>query len=548
MHFRSLTRSKLARAGVVLGVVATAVIVTGNPASAAVPLTIVPATGPAASANGPTVTINTTTAVFSGTPTVSFQLAGTAVPATPQVAAAPPTSLNGCWPSYAANITPTTAAAAGVVNSTSVAMFSSTKLYVKVPSLPIVGTAPTKYNVCVYAGADPWVSAVAPGSALLANLSSGYSVSAAAQVTSVSPASGPARGGTPIVVTGTGLTGATVTLGGVSMTPTIASDGLSFTAVTPPHAADGQPVTLSVTTAGGTVNKTGAFTYSNGINVSPSTMPKVQAGTGRVIEITGVGFSSLNPQNTAGGTTPDTLGAHVFLSRGAYNSATVAGHKTNAQMTECSDVLVMNDGLLICKVNMVPFTRTATDVTVASTTITSPTANFTQADVGLAITSSVTATAGPGVIAASTTIASVQSPTSATLSAAGTNGLVDLVTIASTRTIASGTTATTGGVTTLAAAVGTGLFTNADIGRMVNNTGVYITSITDTDTAVLSGPLATDLSSASTVLKNVLPDGAYVVTVVNDGRLNAVASNPNYNQSVISSGSTFTVGDYVITS
>lgn len=549
MHLSSLTRSKLARAGVVLGVAAAAVLTTGTAASAAVALTISPATGPANSANGPTVTINTTTAVFSGTPTVSFQLVGTAAPASPQTVAQPPSSLNACWPSYPTGVTPTTATAAGIVNSTNVQVFSATKLYVKVPSLPIVGTAPTKYNVCVYSGTDAWVSNANPGSVLLANLNAGYSVSAPATITSVTPASGPSRGGTPIVVTGTNLTGATVTLGGIAVTPTIAADGLSLTAVTPARAADGQPVTLSVTTAGGTVNRLGAFTYSNGITVTPNFMPKAQAGTGRTIEVSGVGFSSLNPQNTAGGATPDTLGAHVFLSRGPYSSATVAGHKANAQVSECGDVMVLNDGLLICKVGMVPYTRMTNDATVTGTTLVSPTANFTSADVGLAVTAGTATVPAPGVLAAGTVIASVTSPTTAVLNnAASTDGLLVGATLASSRTIASATTATSGGVTTLTANTGTGLFTSADIGRMVNNTGVYITSITDTDTAILSGPLATDLSAANAILRNVLPDGAYTITVVNDGRLNAVANNPAYNQSVISSGSTFTVGDYAITS
>ncbi len=549
MHLRSLTRSKLARAGVVLGVAAAAVLTTATSASAAVALTISPATGPANSANGPTVTVNTTTAVFSGTPTVSFQLAGTAAPASPQTVAQPPSALNACWPTYPTGVTPTTATAAGIVNSANVQVFSPTKLYVKVPSLPIIGTPPTKYHVCVYSGTDAWVSNANPGSLLLANLNNGYSVSAAATITSVSPNSGPARGGTPIVVTGTGLNGATVLLGGVAMTPTIASDGLSFTAVTPPHAADGQPVALSVTTAGGTVTRQNAFTYSNGITVAPSTMPKTLAGTGRTIEVTGVGFSSLNPQNTAGGTTPDTLGAHVFLSRGAYSSATVAGHKANPQVSECADVLILNDGLLICKIGMVPYSRTTSDATVTGTTLESPTANFTSADIGLAVTAGTATGGAPGVLAANTVISSVTSPTTAVLNNAATvDGLLVNANLASSRTIASAPTATSGGVTTLTAANGTGLFTSADVGRMVNNTGVYITSITDTDTAILSGPLATDLSAANAVLKNVLPDGAYTVTVVNDGRLNAVANNPNYNQSVISSGSTFTVGDYVTTS
>ncbi|GAB3863527.1 IPT/TIG domain-containing protein [Dactylosporangium cerinum] len=551
MHFRSLTRSKLARAGVVLGVAVAAIVTTASPASAAVALTITPGTGPANSATGPTVTINTTTSVFTGTPYVSFQLAGAVAPGA--AAAAPTVALNACWPTYAAPIAaanPVTTTMPFVVAASSVALYSPTKLYVKVPSLPIVGTAPTKYNVCVYGGNTPWASVGSPGDALVAGLASGYSVSASATVTGVSPISGPARGGTPIVVTGTNLTGATVMLGGVSMTPTIASDGLSFTAITPPHAADGQPVTLSVTTTGGTVNKLAAFTYSNGIVATPNTMPRTMANTGRFVEIQGVGFASLNPANTAGGATPDTAGAHVFLSRGAYNDATIAGHKANPQVSECSDVLVMNDGLLICKVNLQPYTRKVEDATISgTTTLTSPTAAFNAADVGVTITGTQFGTpVGSGLTAAGTTIAAVLSPTTVTLSTAGTNGPVDTTTIGNSRTIASATTATAGGVTTLTAAVGTGLFTNADVGRLLNSTGVSITSITDADTAILSGPLGTDLSAAAATIKSVIPDGAYTLTVVNDGRINAKVNNPNFNQSIISSGATFTIGDYVTTS
>jgi len=41
-----------------------------------------------------------------------------------------------------------------------------------------------------------------------------------------------------------------------------------------------------------------------------------------------------------------------------------------------------------------------------------------------------------------------------------------------------------------------------------------------------------------------VPAGAYTLTVVNDGQVDANTNNTDYGQSVISSGSTFSVADY----
>ena len=541
MHLRKLTtRSKLACAGVILAV-ATSIVAVADPALAAVALTVSPNTGPAGSSTGPTITVNTTTAVFSGTPAVQFQEVGVGTVPSPQVAATPTAASVACWGSYATPTAPTTATSPGAVVASNVVRYSATKLYVPVPNLPMIGGVATKYNVCVYSGTIAWTAVGTPGSALVASLSSGYTVSAAATVTSVSPASGPARGGTPIVVTGVNLLAATVTLGGIPMTPVIASDGLSFTATTPPHAADGQPVTLAVTTTGGTVNKTAAFMYSNGIIVTPNTAPRSAASTGQYVEIQGVGFSSLSPTGTAGGTTPDTSGAHVYLTQGRYSEALIAGHKTNPELSECSDVLVMNDGLLICKVNLVPYVRTVTDATVSGSagtpTITSATAGFTQNDIGMTLTSTGTPTVGTGAL-----ITGVSSPTTATFtSTAPGDGLTTTLTVGNSRAVS----VTTSGAT-LSAASGTGNFTNADIGRVVAGTGVFIAAIVNTDSVLLSDTPAIPITSAASKdITNVIADGAYTMTVVNDGRVNANALNPNYNPSVISSGATFTVGDYL---
>ena len=85
-------------------------------------------------------------------------------------------------------------------------------------------------------------------------------VAAAPTITSVSPTSGPALGGTAITITGTNLTGATsVTVGGVAATNVVIVSATSITTKTPAGTAGAKDV--SVTTAGGTVTLTGAFTY-----------------------------------------------------------------------------------------------------------------------------------------------------------------------------------------------------------------------------------------------------------------------------------------------
>ncbi|MEV7683923.1 IPT/TIG domain-containing protein [Streptomyces sp. NPDC088341] len=78
--------------------------------------------------------------------------------------------------------------------------------------------------------------------------------------TSIVPVSGPAAGGTPFVITGTNLTGATVTFNGVPAT-VLGSDpaGLVVFGLAPAGAAGNVPVV--VTTASGAATVPGGYTY-----------------------------------------------------------------------------------------------------------------------------------------------------------------------------------------------------------------------------------------------------------------------------------------------
>lgn len=83
-------------------------------------------------------------------------------------------------------------------------------------------------------------------------------------VGSVAPASGPARGGTPITVTGSDFQpGATLTLGNVEAREVVVIDSSTLTAVTVPHAPGA--VSVSVTNRDGRSGTRGlAFTYLTG--------------------------------------------------------------------------------------------------------------------------------------------------------------------------------------------------------------------------------------------------------------------------------------------
>ena len=100
----------------------------------------------------------------------------------------------------------------------------------------------------------------ATSSANLDELTGGPTL-AAPTVTSVSPTSGPAAGGTSVTITGTGLTGATaVKFGATAATGVVVNSATSVTATSP---AGTGTVDVTVTTPGGTSATSAAdhFTY-----------------------------------------------------------------------------------------------------------------------------------------------------------------------------------------------------------------------------------------------------------------------------------------------
>ena len=331
----SSARFKRVLAGLAAGAVTTAVVATGTPAlGAAVPLVLSATTGP--SLGGNTITATAATAIFPSTvtPAVTFQVAA-------------------CAATYVGTATVTATAGVVVVSATNVKKLSTNKISITVPAgvALLSGQASAKFNICVYSGTT--IASAGPpvvvGSPLIA--SAVYSIAAKATVTSVSPSTGPALGGTQITVVGTNFqaTGMTARLGNTALSNiVVASNGLSFTATTPAQAA-GDALTLSITTAGGTVTRASSFTYTNGIVVSPNTAP---SNTTVDVDVQGVGFSNLTFTPAAATTATS---AHVFLVDGEYDplkDATVTTNKANGPIAECTGILPISDTELICTLDL----------------------------------------------------------------------------------------------------------------------------------------------------------------------------------------------------
>jgi hypothetical protein len=155
---------------------------------------------------------------------------------------------------------------------------------------------------------------------------------------SLGTTSGPLAGGNTITLNGTGLSTATsVDFGGVTATPTVTSD--SSLSVTVPAGAAAGPVSVSVTTAGGTNNGL-SYTYVDNptiTTVSPASGP---TSGGTAVTITGTNldttdsvtfdgtpapFSVINTTTLSAVTPPGTAGAVDVVVTNPAGSDTAVG-------------------------------------------------------------------------------------------------------------------------------------------------------------------------------------------------------------------------------
>ncbi|MBT0770667.1 IPT/TIG domain-containing protein [Kineosporia sp. J2-2] len=173
-----------------------------------------------------------------------------------------------------------TAVAFGGVAATGVTVSSDTLITAYSPAAPGGSAGPVDVTVTTVGGTS---------AAVAADL---FTYVAAPVVTALTPSSGPAAGGTTVVITGTSFSAATaVTFGGTAAASFTVNSGTQITAVAPAHTAG--TVDVSVTAIGGTSAPVTAdrytFVVAPGVTaVAPAAGPL--AG-GNPVVVTGTGFT-----------------------------------------------------------------------------------------------------------------------------------------------------------------------------------------------------------------------------------------------------------------
>jgi hypothetical protein len=453
------------------------------------------------------------------------------------------TTATACPTLYPATATYAAGTTAGVIQASAgdIRVLGNRNLAVVVPALPLSLGTPSTYQVCVYNGSDTSTSTLVAAST--------YNSTTVHTLVAVTPAAGSSLGGDQIVVTGTGFpTSAgsiTATLGGspVDVTPISAT---TFTAITPMH-SPGTGLPLVVTTSAGTRTLSNAYSFLNAVKVTPNSAPNTRKGD---VAVQGTGFAAANFGNNAGD-------AHIYLVRGEYNSRAVVsgGNKLNGAVQECKSVLVIDDNNLVCTLDLtrrldptgtaVPQVESRVIVSgaaaVGDRVVTSTvTDGFTYADVGRTISGTNIA---DGTVITDVTMGA---NASARISRAAL-GTVSGVTVgAPSRTVP---LVTSSGSSSPNVTAPPGSFTQADVGRPITGSNIAasttISSVGPTGgTAVLSNNATGAATATASVFGAPVPNGAYNLTFVSNGAVDAVTADTNYTQSALSSGSVFTVAPF----
>jgi len=311
-------------------------------------------------------------------------------------------------------------------------------------------------------------------------------------------------------------------------------------------------VALVVTTIAGSVTLTNAYSFTSALQVKPNTAPNTKSID---VVINGLGFqsSTWNPSGLPG--------AHIYLVDGVYASSQAGSDRANPGVAECGNVLVLSDSELICRLNLTsrldaagstaysvaPVGR-AIDVVAGSKVVTNLGGGNTFSDLDLGKT--VTDPGATPKIPVNTTIVRILSTTSAVLSnAASGTGTVNVVVSAGgpLKTVSADThTSTT--VDAISPTLG-----SDDNGRYLFGPDIQAAGVTMSaqagasvtiSTAAGGGHSGVTLSVFPATATLPVPEGAYNLTYVSNGTVNAVANDANYVQSGLSSGSIFTVSAF----
>ena len=368
----------------------------------------------------------------------------------------------------------------------------------------------------------------------------GTAVEATPTVTGISPASGPAAGGTVVTITGTNFTGATsVSFGGASASFTVNS-ATSIIATSP---AGTGTVDVVVTNSSGSSATSAAdrFTYIPTLILSPVSLPAATAETAYSQTLTASGGTapytyavssgalpagiSLNPTTGVLSGTPTAAGSFSFTITATDSSASPGPYKGTATYS-----LTVNAG-----------TTTLTFAAVPAQTYGNPPfmVSANSASTG-AITYSVVS--GPATVVASTGVAILTGAGAVTIEAsqaatASYNSATTMTTILAakqatqTSVSASPTVATPVQTVTLTATVSATI-----AGTPATPTGAVIFL----DNGVQLGATVNVVGGIATLVVPSLPTGTAVITAMYSGDGNFLASTSSNSASVVVASLDFT--------
>ena len=155
----------------------------------------------------------------------------------------------------------------------------------------VVVVSPTQITCMTPAGNAGAVNVAVTVNGETGTLTNGFTYITVPSVSSVSPSSGPAAGGTAITITGTNFaTGATVTFGSAAATNVVVVSSTSITATTPAGSAGAVTVTVTVSGQGGSLAN--GFTYIVPPTVTAVSPSSGSTAGGTAVTITGTNFAS----------------------------------------------------------------------------------------------------------------------------------------------------------------------------------------------------------------------------------------------------------------
>ena len=159
-----------------------------------------------------------------------------------------------------------------------------------------------------------------------------YTLAPVPTITSVAPNTGSTAGGTSVVITGTGFTGATsVTFGGTAATTFTVTSDTSISATTPAHAAGLAEVVVTTISSNVTTGTGNDFTYTAaGPTVTGLNPTGGSTAGGNLVTITGTGFT---------GATGVSFGGTAATTFAVINSTTISA-QAPAHAAGTVDVLV----------------------------------------------------------------------------------------------------------------------------------------------------------------------------------------------------------------